>query len=118
MPKWPVTPSFEVDACTPDVDSTRYLRATLSCTDLATDLVRGSARPLLVLDCQARLLLGCVPHRDVSPFFYDTGRGVRAASLASHGQPAVFDPKGTHDRHLPWLPTLPPAPLLLSTPTL
>ena len=41
------------------------------CRDLATDLVRGSARPLLVLDCQAPLLLGCVPHRDVSPFSYD-----------------------------------------------
>ena len=41
MPKWPVTSSCEANACTPDVDSTRYLRATLSCTDLATDLVRG-----------------------------------------------------------------------------
>ena len=57
-----------------------------------------------------------MPHRDVSPFSYDTGRGVRAASLASHGQPAVFDPKGTRAGYLPWLPTLPPAPLLLSTP--
>ena len=80
--------------------------------------MRGSARPLLVLDCQAPLLLGCVPHRDVSPFSYDTGRGVRAASLASHGQSAVpFNPRGrAHAGYIPWLPTLPPAPLLLSTP--
>ena len=42
--------------------------------------------------------------------------GARAASLADLRQPAVFNPKGTHARYLPWLPTLPPAPLLLSTP--
>ena len=30
-----------------------HLRATLSCTDLATDLGEGGARPLRVLDCQA-----------------------------------------------------------------
>ena len=82
----------KVNSCTPDGDPFLCLvpASYLLCTDLATDLVRGSARPLLVLDCQAPLLLGCVPHRDVSPFSYDTGRGVRAASLASHGQPAVL----------------------------
>ena len=45
----------KANSCASDGDSTRYLRATPSCTDLATDLVRGSvltsARPLHQLTC-------------------------------------------------------------------
>ena len=93
---------------TENLSCARYPRAIVLCTDLATDLVRRSARPLLVLDCQAPLLLGCVPHRDVSPFSYDTGRGVRAASLASHGQTAVLHEELTQVTSL----GCPPCPLL------
>ena len=67
MPRWPVTVRGPY-SCTSDGDPFLCLvpASYLLCTDLATDLVRGSARPLLVLECQAPLLLGCVPRRPVT----------------------------------------------------
>ena len=104
VPRWPVTPEGKTHA-QPDGDSTRYLWATLSCTDLASDLVRGKCASSACPRSPGPPLISCMPHGTDVPFVkFDMGRGVRAASLAGLRQPAVpFNPRGrAHARYFHW----------------
>ena len=61
VPQWPVNTQRQTHA-QPGGDSTRYLRATLSCTDLDTALVRGKCASSACSRLPGPLLLGCMPH--------------------------------------------------------